>query len=66
MPDTHNPGRWTDTTPTFYETLAAAAKCSPADAFERFHDTMNANARGAAHPVESFLEDYVPITPASA
>lgn len=45
-------------TPIFYETLAVAAKCSPADAYEHFHTTQDANARGRQHPVEAFLEDY--------
>lgn len=44
--------------PIFYETLAAAAHCAPADAYEHYHTTVNANPRGRAHPVESFLEDY--------
>lgn len=45
-------------TPVFYETLAEAAHCTPADAYEHFHTTQDANARGRAHPVEAFLEDY--------
>jgi len=44
--------------PIFYETLAAAAHCTPADAYEHYHSTVHANARGRAHPVEAFLEDY--------
>lgn len=45
-------------TPIFYEALAEAAKCSPADAYEHYHTTQNANPRGREHPVEAFLEDY--------
>lgn len=42
-------------TPVFYETLAAAAKCSTADAYEHFH-TMQ--PRQQEHHVESFLTEY--------
>lgn len=42
-------------TPIFYETLAAAANCSPADAYEHYH-TMQ--PRQQAHHVESFLTEY--------
>lgn len=66
MPEKNTTGSWHDATPTFYEALAGAAKCSPADAYEHYNDTVTANERGQAHPVEAFLEDYVTITPASA
>jgi hypothetical protein len=51
-------------TPIFYETLAAAAVCSPADAAEHF-DALGNNDAERAWPVESFLEQYaLPAPPA--
>lgn len=41
--------------PIFYETLAEAARCTPADAYEHFH-TIRPKAQ--QHHVEAFLEDY--------
>jgi hypothetical protein len=46
--------------PIFFETLAAAAHCEPADAVEHFGE-LDAKP----HPVESFLEQYaLPAPPA--
>jgi hypothetical protein len=46
----------TTPTPIFYEALATAAKCTPADAYEHFHTLQKPNAR--THQVEAFLEEY--------
>lgn len=45
-------------TPIFYEALAARAHCSPADAYEHFHVTLETNPAARVHPVEAFLEEY--------
>jgi len=46
--------------PIFFEALAAAAHCTPADAAEHFVEISQANELGRLHPVERFFEDYVP------
>lgn len=40
--------------PIFFEALAEAAHCTPADAIEHF-----APLEARPHPVETFLEEYV-------
>jgi len=48
--------------PIFYETLAAAAVCSPADAAEHFaalREKYPEFSDRRAHLVETFLEEYV-------
>jgi hypothetical protein len=45
-------------TPVFVEALAAVANCAPADAEEHF-----GALEAKPHPVETFLDEYVPITP---
>ncbi|QOP66851.1 hypothetical protein SEA_ODYSSEY395_102 [Arthrobacter phage Odyssey395] len=44
--------------PIFFEALAAAAQCTPADAAEHFVEISSANELGRTRPVERFLEDY--------
>lgn len=44
--------------PIFYETLAAAAKCSPADALEHLDQLESDDGSYIAHPLTDFLTEY--------